>query len=89
MLDYPALAAVAAVARAGTFERAAETLGVTPSAVSQRVRACEERFGAILIVRGQPCTPTDLGRALCAHVERVRLLEADVARASFPSGAAG
>ncbi|MDV3478789.1 LysR family transcriptional regulator [Sphingobium yanoikuyae] len=33
MLDYPALAAVAAVVREGSFERAAERLGVTPSAI--------------------------------------------------------
>ena len=35
MLDYPALAAIAAVVREGSFERAAERLGITPSAVSQ------------------------------------------------------
>lgn len=79
MLDYPALAAVAAVVREGSFERAAERLGVTPSAVSQRVRALEERLGSIVIVRGQPCVATDLGRRLCAHVDQVQLLEADLA----------
>jgi LysR family transcriptional regulator, chromosome initiation inhibitor len=57
---------------------AAEQLGITPSAVSQRVRALEERLGTILIVRGQPCTATDLGRRLCAHVDQVQLLEADL-----------
>ncbi|WP_099867297.1 LysR family transcriptional regulator ArgP [Pararhizobium haloflavum] len=79
MLDYPALAAVAAVIREGTFERAAVLLGITPSAVSQRVRGYEERLGAILIIRGQPCQPTELGRKLCAHFDRVRLLETDLA----------
>lgn len=79
MLDYSALCAVSAVVREGTFERAAETLGVTPSAVSQRIRALEERLGSIVIVRGQPCLPTDLGRKLCAHVDKVQLLEADLA----------
>ncbi|GBQ14619.1 transcriptional regulator [Swaminathania salitolerans LMG 21291] len=78
MLDYPSLAAVAAVIREGTFERAAAVLGHTPSAVSQRVRGLEERLGAILIQRGQPCRPTDLGRKLCDHVDRVRLLEQDL-----------
>jgi LysR family transcriptional regulator (chromosome initiation inhibitor) len=48
MLDYQGLAAVAAVVREGTFERAAAALGVTPSAVSQRVRGIEERLGADL-----------------------------------------
>lgn len=81
MLDYPALAALAAVIRDGSFERAAATLGVTPSAVSQRVRALEERVGAVLVVRGQPCRPTALGQRLCAHVDRVALLEADLAPA--------
>lgn len=79
MLDYAALAALAAVVRQGSFERAAGALGVTPSAVSQRVRALEERVGVVLVLRGQPCLPTEAGAQLCAHVERVRLLEGEVA----------
>jgi len=78
MLDYPSLSAVATVIREGSFERAAAVLGHTPSAVSQRVRGLEERLGAILIHRGQPCRPTELGRKLCDHVDRVRLLEVDL-----------
>lgn len=77
-LEYPALAALAAVVREGSFERAAVVLNVTPSAVSQRVKALEERTGAVLVVRGQPCTPTAVGARLCAHFDRVRLLESDV-----------
>lgn len=88
MLDYPSLCAVAAVVREGTFERAAAALAITPSAVSQRVRGLEERLGAILVVRGQPCEPTELGRTLCAHLDRVRLLEHDLAP-SLGSAAAG
>ena len=84
MLDYPALSALAAVLRQGSFERAAAALGVTPSAVSQRVRALEERVGTVLVLRGQPCLPTEAGAQLCAHVERVRLLEGEVA-ALLPS----
>ena len=79
MFDYPSLAALAAVVREGSFERAAAVLGITPSAISQRVRGLEERLGAILVVRGQPCAPTDLGRRLCAHLDQVRLLETDLA----------
>ncbi|WP_185985696.1 LysR family transcriptional regulator ArgP [Aureimonas mangrovi] len=81
MLDYQSLAALGAVIREGSFERAATSLAITPSAVSQRVRGLEERLGAILVVRSQPCRPTELGRALCAHLDRVRLLEADLAPA--------
>src|SRR5690349_9349643 len=78
MFDYSALAAIGAVIREGSFERAASRLGITPSAISQRVRGLEERLGTILIVRGQPCEPTELGRKLCAHLDKVQLLEADV-----------
>lgn len=78
MLDYAALAALAAVVREGSFDRAARALHVTPSAVSQRVRLLEERVGCALVVRGQPCRATETGRRLCQHVDRVRLLEQDL-----------
>jgi LysR family transcriptional regulator (chromosome initiation inhibitor) len=91
MLDYAALAALAAVIREGSFERAALTLHVTPSAVSQRIRALEERVGCALVVRGQPCQATETGRRLCQHVDRVRLLEQELQGtlpALAPEGAA-
>ena len=75
MLDYAHLAAVAAVVRSGSFEKAAQQLHVTPSAVSQRVKLLEERLGTVLVVRGQPCTATDAGRRFCRHVDEVALLE--------------
>lgn len=75
MLDYASLAALAAVVREGSFERAAHALHVTPSAVSQRIRLLEERVGCALVVREQPCRATETGRRLCQHVDRVRLLE--------------
>lgn len=78
MLDYAALSALAAVVREGSFERAARLLHVTPSAISQRIRQLEERVGCALVVRDQPCRPTETGRRLCQHVDRVRLLEQDL-----------
>jgi LysR family transcriptional regulator (chromosome initiation inhibitor) len=78
MLDYAALSALAAVIREGSFEHAAQSLFVTPSAVSQRIRALEEMVGCALVVRGQPCRATDTGRRLCQHVDRVRLLEQEL-----------
>src|ERR1700749_5018891 len=83
MLDYTSLAAVAAVVREGSFERAGRVLNVTTSAVSQRVKHLEERLGSVLIVRGQPCTATDTGRMICSHVEQVGLLEHEL-RGSLP-----
>jgi len=77
-VDYAALRAVAAVVRTGSFERAAASLNVTPSAVSQRIKHLEERLGAVLIERGTPCTATDKGLALCRHMDRVGMLEKDL-----------
>ncbi len=91
MLDYAALITLAAVVREGSFERAARALHVTPSAVSQRIRLLEERVGCALVVRGQPCTPTDTGRRMCQHMDRVRLLEqelTDALPALAPEGGA-
>lgn len=82
MLDYAALNAVSAVVREGSFEGAAQALGITPSAISQRVKGYEEKLGALLIIRGQPCKPTALGKALCAHIDKVRLLEAEIPQLS-------
>lgn len=75
MIDYPALRAVSSVARTGSFEKTAQLLGVTPSAVSQRVKQMEERLGTVLIVRGAPCRATEAGEWLCRHAEQVGLLE--------------
>lgn len=75
MVDYPALHALAAVARTGGFERAAAELGVTQSAISQRIKSLEDKIGAVLIRRVQPCAPTELGQRLVRHVEDVGLLE--------------
>jgi LysR family transcriptional regulator (chromosome initiation inhibitor) len=75
MMDYPSLFALAAVVREGSFERAARSLHVTPSAVSQRIRLLEERMGCALVSRSQPCEATPAGRRLCRHADLVRLLE--------------
>jgi LysR family transcriptional regulator (chromosome initiation inhibitor) len=80
LLDEALLAAVAAVAREGSFERAARVLHVTPSAVSQRVKLLEERLGAVLIVRGQPCSATEIGARICRHAELVSALVSQLRR---------
>ncbi|MGV1764805.1 MULTISPECIES: LysR family transcriptional regulator ArgP [Rhizobium] len=78
MMDYQQLEALVEVLRQGSFERAARTLNITPSAISQRIKTLEERVGAVLIVRGQPCLPTSVGTRLLHHAERVHLLEQEV-----------
>lgn len=78
MIDYPSMRAVALIAQTGSFEAAARALNVTPSAVSQRVRQLEERLGAVLIERGNPCTATETGAWLCRHMDHVAMLERDL-----------
>jgi len=75
LYDYGQLEAVVAVIRTGSFERAARHLSLTSSAVSQRVKLIEERIGAVLVVRGQPCIATPAGQRLFRHAEEVALLE--------------
>ena len=78
MLDYAAFRAVAMVVQTGSFEKAAMALRVTPSAISQRVKQLEERLGAVLILRGQPCTATEKGEWVCRHMEHVGMLEMEL-----------
>jgi len=80
MIDHHLIQAVAAVVREGSFEAAARSLKVTPSAISQRVKLIEERLGSVLVVRGQPCTATDTGARLCRHAELMGALEAELHR---------
>ena len=75
-LDSRQLAAFAAVLREGSFEAAAHALHVTPSAVSQRIKALEERLGRVLIRRGSPCVATEAGESLQRHAQQLQLLEA-------------
>lgn len=80
MLDYKLLQALAAVIEEGGFERAARVLGLSQSAVSQRIKLLESRVGAPVLLRAAPPAPTETGRKLLNHVQQVRLLERDLQR---------
>src|SRR5690606_39451555 len=69
MLDYQLLQALAAVVEQGGFEQAARALGLSQSAVSQRVKLLEARVGAPVLLRATPPTPTDTGKRLLNHVQ--------------------
>ncbi|MCB2813663.1 LysR family transcriptional regulator, partial [Listeria monocytogenes] len=60
LFDYKLLAALAAVVEQGGFERAAQALGLSQSAVSQRITLLEARVGQPVLVRETPPHPTDL-----------------------------
>lgn len=81
MFDYKLLAALATVVEQGGFERAAQVLGLSQSAVSQRIKLLEARLGEPVLIRETPPMPTPVGRQLLNHVQQVRLLERDVREA--------
>jgi LysR family transcriptional regulator (chromosome initiation inhibitor) len=86
----PQLSAFAAVLDEGSFEAAARRLALTSSAVSQRIKALEDRLGQVLILRRSPCTATPAGERLLRSVQQLRLLEAETLEDFHvgPSGAA-
>ncbi|MFC8731581.1 LysR family transcriptional regulator ArgP [Luteimicrobium sp. NPDC057192] len=81
--DLAQLRALDAVVSHGTFDAAARALHVTPSAVSQRIKALEAQAGRVLVRRTKPVTPTEDGRELLRLARQVALLvaEADAALA--------
>jgi LysR family transcriptional regulator (chromosome initiation inhibitor) len=79
-LDPAQLRALDATVRGGTLEAAARALHVTPSAISQRLRALEVATGRILLVRTKPVQVTESGQAVLRLARQVDLLTADVAR---------
>jgi LysR family transcriptional regulator, chromosome initiation inhibitor len=73
-LNQAQLDALVAIADTGSFEAAARALHVTPSAVSQRIRALEAAAGQVLVSRGTPCRPTAPGERLVRLGRHTRLL---------------
>lgn len=73
--DYRTLQALDAVIRERGFERAAQKLCITQSAVSQRIKQLENMFGQPLLVRTVPPRPTEQGQKLLALLHQVELLE--------------
>lgn len=78
--DPDALECLAAIVEEGGFERAAQRLSITQSAVSQRLRALEAQVGTVLIVRSRPLKATQAGQLLLKHTKMIRLLRADLER---------
>ncbi|MFF1302059.1 LysR family transcriptional regulator ArgP [Streptomyces sp. NPDC058307] len=66
-----------AVVDEGTFDAAAAALHVTPSAVSQRVKALEQRTGRVLLVRTKPVRPTESGEVVVRFARQLARLERD------------
>jgi LysR family transcriptional regulator (chromosome initiation inhibitor) len=78
MFDYKLIEALAMVAREGGFDKAARTMYITQSAVSQRVKLLEEHTGQVLLARTTPPQATSAGQKLIKHYLQVKRLEDDL-----------
>ena len=85
MLDYKLLEAFEAVIREGGFDKAAGTIHLTQSAVSQRIKLLESQMGQVLLIRTTPPRPTPAGQRLLKHYLQVKQLENDVMRDMAPA----
>ncbi|MET8168687.1 LysR family transcriptional regulator ArgP [Streptomyces sp. NPDC005329] len=66
-----------AVVDEGTFDAAAAALHLTPSAVSQRVKALEQRTGRVLLLRTKPVRATESGEIVVRFARQLARLERD------------
>jgi LysR family transcriptional regulator (chromosome initiation inhibitor) len=80
-IDSAQLDTFAAVIDEGSFDAAARRLRITPSAVSQRIKALESRLGQVLIQRTKPARSTEAGEALLRLARQVDLLETEAVAA--------
>jgi LysR family transcriptional regulator (chromosome initiation inhibitor) len=87
-IDGQQLTAFAAVIEQGSFDAAAASLHVTPSAISQRIKALEQRVGQVLVRRERPCVATPAGAPLLRLAAQTALLESE-ALAEMGGGALG
>jgi LysR family transcriptional regulator (chromosome initiation inhibitor) len=77
-IDYKLLRALNIVIQKQSFERAANKLNISQSAVSQRIKLLEEFVGHPVLIREKPICLTPIGHQLLAHFKQVELLERDL-----------
>lgn len=70
-MDLPQLEALSAAVAEGSFDAAARRLRVTPSAVSQRIKALETSVGRVLLIRSRPVRPTPSGQTLLRAARQI------------------
>lgn len=79
-MDADLLRVLQAVIEAGGFSRAAASVHLTQSAVSQAIARLEDAVGAPVVTRGRPPRPTDIGARLLRHARESGAREALLAR---------
>jgi LysR family transcriptional regulator, chromosome initiation inhibitor len=76
MIDYRLLQALAAVIEQQGFEKAAQQLCLTQSAISRRIKQLESVLGQPVLLRSTPPVATAAGQRLLNHLQQVRQMEA-------------
>lgn len=86
-IDYKLVHALDTVIEEQSFEKAAEKLNITQSAISQRVKQLEQFVAAPVLIRNQPLEATPLGQKILSHFRQVRQLEYDLISEILPESA--
>lgn len=77
-VDYKLLRLLDLIIKEKGFERAANKLNITQSAVSQKIKQFESQIGELLLIRTVPPRPTEYGRKLLKLLYHVDLIEHDM-----------
>ena len=85
MIDYRLLQALAAVIEQQGFEKAAQQLFLTQSAISRRIKQLEALLGQPVLLRTSPPVATATGQRLLNHLQQVRQMEAALGLTDDPA----
>ncbi|MEW6983014.1 LysR family transcriptional regulator ArgP [Colwelliaceae bacterium 6471] len=86
-LDYKLIHAFDVVLNEQSFDKAADKLNITQSAVSQRIKQLEQFVSQPVLIRGTPLAATSVGEKLLQHFRQVRQLEYDLIKHILPEEA--
>ena len=85
--DYKLIHALDTVVQQQSFDKAANVLNITQSAISQRIKQLEQVVAQPVLIRTQPLRPTLVGEKLLSHFRKIRQLEYDLTSEIMPNDA--
>lgn len=83
--DYKLIHALDTVIQQQSFDKAANVLNITQSAISQRIKQLEQVVAQPVLIRSQPLRPTLIGEKLLSHFRKIRQLEYDLTSEIMPN----
>jgi len=85
--DYKLIHALDTVIQEQSFDKAADMLNITQSAISQRIKQLEQVVAQPVLIRSHPPAATSVGQKLLRHFRQVRQLEYDLIEQILPDEA--